>query len=79
MLETVKVLESFIIVVFFVHLGTWSAMIVEVGKFKTQIDAPLSSKNKSFYLDGKEMSSGASKNLGIKKPSGEIYGISMIN
>ena len=46
--------------------------MVKVGKFKTQMDAPLSSRNKSSSLEGIEVSS-----LGLKmyKLTNQVEGV----
>ena len=62
LLATVKVLYSFWDGECFEQFKKWSAKMVKVGKFKTQMDAPLSSKNNSSNLEGIEVSS-----LGLKR------------
>ena len=43
LLATLKILKSILLGVDFEHLRKRSANIVKVGKFKTQMEAPLSS------------------------------------
>ena len=55
--------------------------MVKVGKLKTQMDAPLSSKNNSSNLEGIEVSSlGLKRNkLTNQEPSGGCESISMFS
>ena len=46
--------------------------MVKVGKFKTQMDAPLSSRNKSSNLEGMEVSS---LGLEIYKLTNQVEGV----
>ena len=39
----------------------WTTDFVKMGQFKTQLKTPLSSRNESASLDGKEVSSGGLK------------------
>ena len=61
----------------FEQLKKWSAKIVEVGVFKTQIEVPISSRLKqTFNLEGKKESSGGLKTY-VYKPNIKSFSVSM--